>query len=82
MEVHLGTLTFDIPEADQDGCKIVPIPDDIRAKFWHLWEHEKALCRWHGFGVTFDGEWMIEYHPYAIYAEGQKRLEREKETQC
>ena len=51
---------------------------DLTTEFWQKWNKNKGLCKAHGFDVQRENdEWVGIYHPYAIFAEGTKRLNRE-----
>ena len=54
-----------------DGEKTFAITDD----FWEKWNEDKGLCKVYGFFIEKRGsEFIGIYRPYAIYAEGTKRL--------
>lgn len=57
-----------------DGKKEFTLTDT----FWEKWNADAVNCKRHGFSIKKeDGNYIGIYSPYAIYAQGTKRLERQ-----
>ena len=52
---------------------------DVTDAFWEKWNQDAAKCKQHGFSIRFENNQYVGiYSPFAIYAEGTKRLYDER----
>ena len=79
MVIHFQGAKVSVPTPSSDGAKEFDIPP----RLWELWKEKKHICKAHGFYIERRGDkWVGIYRPFAIFAEGTKRLEDEKSKQA